>query len=148
LLAYQFAHRVFPRWFFEAPDQVAQVLSGPEATPHLVALWKEVATACQEDLPSRGLRAETVNWSGWRGHLIHLPEPQEMPEAHYVCAVWPESEGPRAGRIITLEMSMSFDGESRTVLGEWRSDGSHLNYGAGPSPEPQAFLTSVENLLT
>jgi hypothetical protein len=146
--AYQFAHRVFPRWFFEDPAGVAQVLSGPEALPHLIALWKEVGVAVQESRPSEGLNVENVNLAGgWRGSLIRLPEPQEMPEAHFVCVVWPADGGPESARVLTLEHSFGLDGNVATVLGEWRADGAHLNFGSGPAPERRPFLDAVDELV-
>ncbi len=147
--AYQFAHRVFPRWFFDDPDRVGQVLAGPEGLPHLIALWKEVGAACQEAHPSDGLGVETFSLpNGWRGSLIRLPEPQEMPEAHFVCVAWPGGSGPRAGRVLTLEHSFGLDGKVATVMGEWRSDGAHLNFGSGPPPESGPFLEALEELLS
>lgn len=145
--SYQFAHRVFPRWFREDPDGVAAVLTGPEGLPHLIALWKEVGVACQESHPSDGLAVESVRLEGWRGALVRLPAPSEMPEAHFLCVVWPEAAGPQAARILTLEHSFGLDGEVATVLGEWRSDGAHLNFGPGPGAESRPFLEAVEKLL-
>ncbi|GMU55568.1 MAG: hypothetical protein AMXMBFR33_47140 [Candidatus Xenobia bacterium] len=145
--AYMFAHRVFPRWFFEDPAAVAQVLSGPEALPHLIALWKEVGMACQESLASDGLALEPVRLDDWQGVLIRLPPPGEVPEAHFLCLVWPSSKGPEAARIVTLEHSLDLQGEKRTVLGEWRSDGAHLNFGSGPEAQSKPFLEAVQRII-
>lgn len=147
--AYQFAHRVFPRWFFEDPQRVGDVLSGPEGLPHLIALWKEVGMACQESGSSSGLGVEPVTLGpGWRGCLVRLPEPEKMPEAHFLCVAWPEQAGPTSGRIFTLEHSLGLDGNVATVVGEWRSDGAHLNFGSGPPPEARQFLEAVGKMLS
>ena len=37
-------------------------------------------------------------------------------------------------------------GESRTVLCAWEGD-SHLNYGDGPEPTPEAFIAAVTQLI-
>lgn len=145
--AYQFAHRVFPRWFREDPEAVAAVLRGPEGLPHLIALWKEVGVVCREALPSEGLGVESVELDGWRGALVRLPEPREMPEAHFLCVVWPEARGPGEARLLTLEHSFGLDGQVATVLGEWRADGAHLNFGSGPAPQSGPFLEAVAQLL-
>lgn len=147
--AYQFAHRVFPRWFFEDPLRVAEVLSGPEGLPHLIALWKEVGVVCQQSGASDGLGVEPIQLEqGWRGCLIHLPPPREMPEAHFLCVAWPVEAGPAAGRIFTLEHSLGLEGNVATVLGEWRADGAHLNFGSGPPPEARQFQAAVGKMLT
>jgi hypothetical protein len=63
------------------------------------------------------------------------------PNAEPVVAVTPHAD-PDASRCFTLEHSWTLDGQPATVLAEWTAAG-HVNYGDGPPPEQQAFLTAL-----
>jgi hypothetical protein len=70
----------------------------------------------------------------WRIGVMTFPQPQGMTEA-YLGVVIGRTDDPQFGRLFLWEESISFvEGGTKpsTVIGEWR-DGTHVNYGSGPS---------------
>ncbi|MFJ8043894.1 hypothetical protein ACIRBX_25670 [Kitasatospora sp. NPDC096147] len=144
---YRFAHRVMPR---AAVDFGPTMLAEPPAhgvQRSLESLWDGFGgTLPPEDrLPSDGLSGQHVDRAGHRLLLVTLPEPIAAAEAHFVAVV--QVRGEEACRFLTLERSESpVDGSVGTVLGEWSAEG-HVNFGAGPAPRPELFLSAIDALL-
>jgi len=164
---YIFAHVALRHHFLEDPKEFTLAIT--QKGPGLIAsLWEFVGRKLLEDDPD----AEVVSDEGLMCNLrqlrsnhfavvVTLPPPQEMPEAYFVAMVVRPGqkklggllgETPFVSRYITLEYGVAFDDNGgleahRTVLGEWTGE-QHLNYGTGPEPQLESFLTRVEELIS
>jgi hypothetical protein len=74
--------------------------------------------------------------------LITPPKPEHTTEVHYIAIILDRVD-PKFLRYVVLEHSWDVNGAPRTVLGEWTSEGSHVNYGDGPVPTEDSFLSTI-----
>ena len=73
---------------------------------------------------------------------MKLPKPERMAEAYFVAV----AEKDKTTRYFTLELTSGMSKcDASTILGEWKPDGKHINYGCGPKPEKQEFLKAIAN---
>ena len=131
------------------PIRLELLLRGPMAE-----LWLEDRWAIAgEQLPPRfassmkGLDCRPIDLSdGTPCALVTLPGPQSMGESYLALMVF----GARRPRLFTLERHDP-EGGVITMLGEWtiEPDGAprHVNYGAGPDPDPDLLLQAVEAII-
>ena len=138
---YDFAHRLLRQRFVRDPPGLGRLVVGQDGGLFLQALWNEAMPALETVGPilSRGLGRSVEPWEAGTIIIVTLPEPQAITEAHMVALVLPETGAPR---YFTLEAGFHEDMTSRTALCEWR-DGSHVNYGDGPRPDPETFAAAV-----
>lgn len=113
----------------------------------LLTWWRDVGDGlpAEERLPHDGLQAGLASAGAVPVVLVTMPEARHAAEAHFV-ALTPAAES-GAWRCFTLEHTWTFDDQSGTVLGEWTAKG-HVNYGGGPAPARQAFLSALQSLAT
>jgi hypothetical protein len=143
---YMFAHRELPsgaRRF--GADLVA---AGRDGQLTLDVVWNRVGEGLPEPdrLPAEGLSHSYHERAGHRVLLISLPTARYPTEAHFTAIAVP-TEG-EAVRYFTLEYAVSpMDGGRYTVLGEWNEQ-RHINYGEGPPPDADAFLTAIDQMLS
>lgn len=159
---YAFAHRFLPSILHEHP-LLGLALASPKKGPELLRmLWEDCRSAYSnleatspEGLSVHGMRINDDTILA----LITMPSPAVSPEAYYVCVITrfqkAEDGSVHATSVgyYTLEKAGNFDeglghGDKTpalpTVLGSWDKDLSHLNYGAGPSPDnPDDFISRV-----
>lgn len=170
-LPYIFAHRYLPALVHEDPQIATSLAFSKRQQELLLKIWE----LCQEsypDAPSQSPTDLTVTGGkldeGVAAALVTMPSPEDMTEAYYVCVIARfiiEGDKVKASDVAyyTLEKSISLDAsalfglekkaspqleEARpTVLGGWTKDGSHLNFGSGPSPDsPEDFVKAVYGL--
>jgi hypothetical protein len=145
---------------FEQPLAFLGVLASPEAQRFLADLMQSVSKHCEEREPQPDFSVEDITIHNIRVRqypcaVVEMPRPRATTEAFFVAAVLlaeidrelPDAKD-RALRYFTLEKGLVLGGPSRTVLCEWTSDGSHVNYGDGPTPRIEAFIESVQELLS
>lgn len=132
---YAFAHRELPRACREfGGDLVAAAAAG---TLDLVRVWNAVGEALPpgDRLPPDGLWWRHRDTPLGAAVLVGLPAPQRPAEAYYVLLLPP--------RTATLELGWDLmNSRWYTVLGAW-DESRHLNYGAGPDPDPEAFVEAA-----
>lgn len=132
---YAFAHRELPRACREfGADLVAAAAAG---TLDLVRVWNGVGDALRPDdrLPPDGLWWRHRDTPLGGAVLVGLPAPQRAAEAYYLLLLPP--------RTATLELGWDVGGGGwYTVLGAWDVE-RHLNFGAGPAPDPEAFVEAA-----
>lgn len=135
-----FAHKAFLKLLFDGPSKMTEVLveRGEYA---LVSLWTMVGDRLSPDdrMPSTGLALSIHELKpGLVVYLITLPPPERVPEAYFGAAVL------SGGKVRYWTLERTFDGLSPgPVLGEWISDGSHLNHGRCSGPEKSASLSCL-----
>jgi len=152
---YCFVHRLLP----ELARNYLGALCGAMLSEQPEQILKEWWDTLAKDLPE----AERLPWPsisvdrGREGsHLLILftfPPPEGSTEAYFSVVI----VGPIAGASVdeinaaprkyyVLEHGFSLDGTVRTVLAEWTSAGTHLNYGDGPTPSAEAFLSHIKKM--
>jgi hypothetical protein len=145
---YLFAHRELPMAAFRYGEDLVRVAHGGNLAEGLAKLWVDLGTALPPDarLPADGLRATWHDAGNHEVALVEMPPPGGMTDAYLAAIVVGKDGGPV--RYLVLERSLPDDaGQPTTVLGEWLSSGDHVNLGAGPPPEPAAFLVAVRERL-
>jgi hypothetical protein len=142
---YLFAHRALPGTVLRhGADLVAAVRDGRLA---LDGFWDQVGQTLPEDerLPSAGLAVSDHHIDDSDVLLVTFPVPVGPPEAHFAAIALSTHDG--RVRYITLERGLiPADGTRYTVLCEWTGE-HHVNLGAGPEPEPDAFLSALRPIL-
>jgi hypothetical protein len=142
---YHFAHVAMRAFAFAEPEITAASLRSPESAQDLIrAVLSEVAEFYnlddQQVLALMRAFKVTGRADGERQiYVIAMPPPQG-PADCYFLGIMPIKD---AGmKYFTLERSV-FDG---TMLCGWNATGTHLNYGAGPKPEVDAFVAAIIGL--
>ncbi len=86
--------------------------------------------------------------------VVKVPHPNDFAEAYFVAIViginletgdilkTPQENVPLL--YFTLEKTDSYNGVERTIVGEWKIDGSRRNYGIGPNPNVREFVEVLE----
>jgi hypothetical protein len=152
---YLFAHRALPSIFHAEPEKFILALAKSRGDV-LNSLWGRVGQDVQgpDLVTAEGLGYEIRNPGNETTiALITLPSPRCVTEAYFVALAYrPQKKGVFSSRkavtrYITLEYGFETSGIPRTVLCEWKGDGTHLNMGNGPAPTLQAFFEAVCNLL-
>jgi hypothetical protein len=156
---YTFAHHALRSSAFDDPLAYLSIFASPDPRPFLAHLLRSVSEHCKEREPQPDFGVEDITVHRVRiGQypcaVIELPRPRATTEAYFTAAVLladlddrlPES-GPAALRYFTLEKGFVLEGPPRTVLCEWTSEGSHVNYGDGPLPQLGAFVGAVEKSI-
>lgn len=155
-----FAHHYLRDCVFQHPDLLA-ILAAPTGQEYLDGMWDR----CGEKLDERernasaGLRVLPTRAVGnYSAILVEIPGPVEIADAHLVAIVfgqrkrrWPFGRARWNIRYFTLELSLGSGGEDGTIVGEWTwargRPESHVNYGDGPAPEPEAFVAALRRLV-
>jgi hypothetical protein len=146
---YAFAHKALPQIFFDNPEGL---ITGLQNRPGEVLnfIWNRVGEHEIEYLSSEGLTAE-VRQLPDQTHiaLVTMPPPEGMTEAYFMALVYRPHPNKfilfktqPIVRYLTLEYSLGEENLPTAVLCEWHMD-RHLNYGAGPEVDLQAFFTTV-----
>ncbi|MBI4615256.1 MAG: hypothetical protein HY720_16695 [Planctomycetes bacterium] len=163
--AYLFAHRVVPYMSIsmEVADWYGVLCSTPEARQSLLHSWWKLsaAMAAISGEASKPLRPfdfsrltagiVTVDHPRVPGSvvLLEMPSAERLSEAYYlVIFPWRPDDGSELRRCMTLEFTLTLDGQPSTSIGEWaredRETWVHVNYGAGPPPgDPLVFLEAA-----
>lgn len=155
---YQFAHRLLPALAGRQPRLLFGRLGSPETQSFLTDLWQSVSETLPEEdrLAPDGLACLSRRHGNYAIDVIVMPPPVGITEAYFTALVFgPITEMGTENLPVhyyTLEYGLSFDpGEKQTVLCQWEINsegaGSHYNMGAGPDPEPEAFLNKICEML-
>ena len=130
---YHLQHRLLPRWTFGSEG----AFFADAAAGYLKQMRDVAAELIDEDF-SKAIVAQTV--SDGQAVLLSFPAPVEPPECYFVLVI-------RAGdsfRYVTLEMTEDILGMgSKSVVGEWTSEGSHRNLGPRKYIDLESFLKEV-----
>ncbi len=144
---YEFAHRALPTIVLRREVDLLKLGAEGRLEDALRSTWLAISDRLPEEdrVPPDGFAAEVTGTADSEGGtlLIRFPEPLYPAEAHLAAVMPCEPVGRR--RYFVLERSVTLQGETATVLGEWAA-GSHINYGTGPAPDMQAFLAAVRQL--
>ena len=140
---YEFAHRALPAVLFRNREPFRGAALGGRADVGLQKLWESVAVRAGVDsdrtLP---VRVAVHECSGRAVALVTPPRPEHVTEAHFIAVVLDRND-PIFLRYVVLEHSWDTKSQPRTALGEWTTDGNHINFGDGPDPNEAAFLAVV-----
>jgi hypothetical protein len=111
----------------------------------LVETWDKVGELLppQERLPAEGLCASLHTTADREIIVVTMPTVKHAAEAYFVAIV---ISGDELAAYYVLEHSWTTRDEPRTALCAWEERG-HINMGDGPLPEPEAFLTAVEDTI-
>ncbi len=156
---YVFAHYALRTVALSDPLFYVGVLASPDGPRMLDDLLQKVAEHARPgdpppDFSAADCRIHTVRAGGYPCAVVELPPPRAMTEAYFTAAVLlldSAQEQPdflnAPVRYFTLEHSLSLDGAPRTVLCEWTKDGTHVNFGDGPPPALEPFVSAVSGHL-
>jgi hypothetical protein len=156
---YVFGHVVLRQMAFDKPLGVLGILHSPEGPKFLTSLWDDVADQVRAngepaDVDGSALEFRPVLVGGFPCALVRMPPPTAAPECHYVAIVVHlnlESEEPPPEEPMvsyyTLERGQTVEGAEVTMLCGWNAAGTHLNYGEGPPPDPDAFVRALTELV-
>ena len=143
---YEFAHRAIREIAFHDPVMFLAVAASPKANEFLEDILKLVEenrtdATSKPDFTATDIHLYPTCIGAYPCAILEMPEPEGTTEAFFTAFVVLAdlAEGQEGlenaeARYFTLEKGFHIDGNPRTVLGEWRKDGSHLNYGDGPLP--------------
>ncbi len=155
---YMMAHVALRSLAFENPLAYLGILGSPDANMFFAQLMESVSEQCPDE-PDPGYRPDEISVHCLRVHsfpcaIVQMPSPKATTEAFFTAAVLmhdPSHDIPEPTqmklRYLTLEKGFHADGTSRTVLCEWTSEGSHLNFGDGPPPELKLFINELEKAV-
>ncbi|MGI5174933.1 hypothetical protein ACQEVZ_01170 [Dactylosporangium sp. CA-152071] len=143
---YLFAHRELPSGLFRLGIDL--VSAGRDGRLDLDAVWDRVGQTLpdHERLPATGLAVSHHLVADHHVLLVVFPAAQHPAEAHF-AAMAVSAHDARVRYIVLEEARSVIDGTRYTVLGEWTEDGGHINYGPGPEPRTEAFLSAVRSHL-
>jgi hypothetical protein len=157
---YTFAHYALRSVAFTDPLVYLGILASPKGQEFLARLLRSVSEHCKEREPQPDFDVEDISVHQVRvGRypcaVVEMPRPKATTEIYFTAAVLladPEDGMPESApmdlRYFTLEKGVVLDGPPRTVLCEWTSAGSHVNYGDGPEPQLEAFVRAVEESIS
>ena len=152
---YAFAHQwVRDSFLGNSPVFTVNLLLGK--TAFLRRLWartaKGIGGAEDAGIPPEELAFESrPRPDGGKLLLITMPRPEAVTEAHFLALLVPPTDDSAPPRYFLLERGeVPDEGLTRTVLCEWYRAGQgfvHRNFGTGPEPDLEAFVTELENVL-
>jgi hypothetical protein len=162
-LLYFFQHVGLPEATFQNHPELIRELYGPPSSSPLDYIRSQVQIRLvlnglivlpdEDDVAEfaaekefwKGLAVHPHRRNGYTVHVITMPKPQFIREAHYVAIVHKDDEpkdymrASPSTRYFALEKSQIH----LPFLCECRRDGSRKNYGEGPAPEITAFTEAV-----
>ena len=146
---YLFCHRILPQMIqTTGGSEIWEILKSDKADAFLEFVWNQIS---QKDgvkwLDPKGLCGSTFQADSLELIIITLPQPTATPEAYFVAVARHPKDHPSDLRYFTLEASFVDDLPRRTVFGEWTKNG-HINYGSGPEPDVQAFISRIRQIYT
>jgi hypothetical protein len=156
---YVFAHYALRSVALNDPVFYLGVLASPAGSQFLDDLLTTVSEHARPDDPppdfsAADCRIHTVRAGVYPCAVVEMPPPRAMTEAYFTAAVLlldPAQEQAdltnAAVRYFTLEQGFDLEGHSRTVLCEWNKDGTHVNFGEGPSPTVERFVSALSRRL-
>ena len=143
--SYLFAHKVVPEIFFSCPEDFMKDMRdiGKDI---LRERWELLGS-----LPWEEIGIDSVSNDSYDLVVFQLPLPMNVTEAYFtVCLVQKKKKAAnlkrRLARYFTLEFGHHMDGSQRTVLCEWTKE-RHINYGDGPEPDKQQFITTILKVI-
>ncbi|MBZ0119481.1 MAG: hypothetical protein K8H88_21000 [Sandaracinaceae bacterium] len=147
---YAFAHMALPSVVFGLGPRVDLERMAAERA-FFTDLWTEAGRAMGgELLPAEGLSAQYVRDGELDAVIVTMPQARFPVEAIMTAIVRRTTRrmlvfSRRELRYLTLEVGVTLTGDQagRTVLGEWTQEPSHLNFGDGPPPTREDFVTAV-----
>lgn len=148
---YHFAHGYLRRLVLESPIDFMGLAADGSLDARLSLSWQSVGArfADAERLPADGLSSAVASIGETTIVVVTMPPAQHVTEVHY-AAIVPAATirgSEVARRYLVLEHSWNLDDSPATVLGEWTTEGHHVNFGDGPRPQAAAFVAAVERLL-
>lgn len=146
---YEFAHVALRGFFFKDPQDRLARIRAHDGQQLLCDFWDYVGKHLSEQgagawLPTAGLAVEPLDLPGWRGVIVHLPPPAITAEAHFIALAVGLAADDGTCRYVLSERTLPSQGETGcAVLCEWKTDGSHANYGALPSATLEDFRQAL-----
>ena len=148
---YLFAHTALRQFAFEQPMfAFGGVLSEELRDKTGQALWDSVAEEIKDTgeptEPFPGIESKISKCGVFPCAIVKMPPAKKQTEAHFVAIVLridttkDKPSHPVPISYFTLEHGGP---DGTTVLGEWTKEGNHVNHGAGPPPEWEAFEKAI-----
>ena len=130
---YYLQHKLIPRWLFESDGMFYKELNA--------GIPKHLADAAREIVSEKYAEKLSVeNIQEFDGFLIVFREPSEVPECFYVIAANHNGDF----RYYTLEKAEDIMKRGvKSVVGEWTSEGVHINLGARTFTDKANFIEAI-----
>jgi hypothetical protein len=154
---YFFAHYALRTAAYQLGASAVGVLLSPRRDEFLADMWRMATEGCKQNGdaasdPLPPIEVLPLKAGSLPCVVLRMPSPQRTTECHFVAIVLhvdpsevlPSKPERAAVSYYTLERGVRIEsGAARTVLCSWSKEGSHINYGDGPPPDPQAFADAV-----
>jgi hypothetical protein len=151
---YTLAHYALREASLSDPLLYLAILASPQRQMFLEKLLESVVESCAEqnepDFAASDLKVHCLRINRYPCAIVELPPPRAFAEAFFtalIACVDPSGPIPDRSSVnahyYTLECGVSMDGSPRTVLAEWTRDGTHNNFGDGPAPTLDDFVTRL-----
>ena len=131
-MRYHYEHSALPRYFFEDPTNMLDVMKDVGA----YRLWASLADENGVTYPYQE-EDFTLRWyepNGVTVLLIEMPQPETAPDCFRIYMVYDAATGTAGYYTVEYE---NFLGESAMLCG-WTADRTHMNYGGGAILDPTA----------
>ena len=153
---YYFAHQKLRSFAFAEPEQCFGVLHSEQARDFLSEVWHAVKEGAVFTPSDPALRFDDLKLHRrpigiYPAVVLEMPEAKFALEAHFVALVWQivAAEGlmiKKTPELLYYTLERAAGEGPETVLCEWRGD-THLNLGAGPRPDLDAFVAHLDGLV-
>ena len=145
LLHYAFAHKHLPEMAYDEP----KLILGAALDGRLESILNKIWTDMNANIPGSNRREGQINTELRRIEkgiiiLVHMPDPQEAPEAKCMALVFrqvPDNPEPVA-RCYALERSY----DDSYAIGHWAPDRSHANFGTASGDVSDFVNWIIENI--
>lgn len=142
---YLFARRELPAIARRFAGTLPELARSGRMDAALVATWDRVGSRlpAEDRWPQSGLEASLHDADGRSAVLVTMPHPEHGAEAYFAAIVVADGQ---LSDYFVPEHGWTTEDEPRTVLCKW-DDGGHVNFGDGPPPVANAFLSAVQAKL-
>jgi hypothetical protein len=142
---YHFAHRELVGASRRFAANIPNLARSGRLDRALVQTWDKAGELLppEERLPAEGLSGSLHTAADLEIVVVTMPEVKHAAEVYFAAIV---ISGDELAAYYVLEHGWTTRDEPRTVLCAWDERG-HINMGDGPPPEPEAFLTAVEDKI-
>ena len=133
---YHLQHRMLPKWTHNSGGKFYKDLLNGNFDILLTTASKIIGKEFSEKITIQRLNDSN-------GVLLIFPEPVEPPECYFIFIAKVKEEY----RFVTYEKTYDFSGDgNKGVVGEWSSEGKHLNHGPHNYEDAEHFVNDLKGL--